>query len=169
MARQSHGGVSFTCSDPWMPCFSSPAIKPIVSDLNHPSRPRVPICFRPGRCMGLIAAAWLVLLTGCASERSIQQHDATGPSIVASAVDSSACRAHEPTPLELAKQRSAIDPLRVPGLYSELFHGRLSDSSAAMSVGGMRLRRHKKFDHPDRRLVVFLLVDDATAHALMVL
>lgn len=118
--------------------------------------------------MGLIAAAWLVLLTGCASERSIQHHHATGPGIVASAVDSSACRAHEPTPLELAKQRSAIDPLRVPGLYSELFHGRLSDSSAAMRVGGMRLRRHKQFDHPDSGLSGFVLLDEATGHALMV-
>lgn len=155
----------------------------IMSALPHPTLRGVPTRIRPGRRTSLIAAAWLVLLTGCANERSIQRHEADAPSFAAGSVASSplpmlrpvgaaapadsACRAHDPTPSELAKQRSAVDPLRVPALYSELFYGRRGDSSAAMNVGGMRLRKHKQFDHPDSGLSGIVLLDDASGHALV--
>lgn len=166
-----------------VPCFSGPAFKPIMSVLTHPTRRRVPIRSRPGRCAELIAAVWLALLTGCASERAIQRQEAAAPSLAAGTVASrpepmlrpvgeaapadSRCRAHDPTPRELAKQRSAIDPLRVPALYSELFYSSRSDPSAAMGVGGMRFRKYRQFDHPDSGLSGFVLLDDASGHALV--
>jgi hypothetical protein len=159
------------------------AFNRIMSALPHPTLRGVPTHFRPGRRTSLIAAAWLALLTGCASERSMQRHEAEAPSIAAGSVASShvpmlrpvgaaapadsRCRAHYPTPLELAKQRSAIDPLRAPALYSELFYGRRSDSSAAMNVDGMRFRQYKQFDDPDSGLAGFVLLDDASGHALV--
>jgi hypothetical protein len=85
----------------------------------------------------------------------------------AAAQTDSACRAHEPTLRELAKQRSAIDPLRVPALYSELFYGQHSDSLAAVNADGMSFRRYKQFDHPDSGLSGFVLLDDASGHALV--
>ena len=79
----------------------------------------------------------------------------------------SACRAHEPTPRERAKQRNAIDPLRVPALYTKLFYGQPRDSLAAIPVDGMSFRRYKQFDDPDSGLSGFVLLDDASGHALI--
>ncbi|MGM9491522.1 hypothetical protein [Ideonella sp. YS5] len=79
----------------------------------------------------------------------------------------STCRAHDPTPRELAKQRGAIDPLRVPGLYTELFYGQRTDSQAAIEAGGMSFRRFRQFDHPASGLSGFVLLDDASGHALI--
>jgi hypothetical protein len=83
----------------------------------------------------------------------------------AAAPTDSACRAHDPTAQELAKQRGAIDPLRVPALYSELFYGR--DSTTTLQAGGMSFRRYRQFDHPDSGLSGFVLLDDASGHALV--
>lgn len=126
----------------------------------------------------------LLVLTGCASERAIQQREATAPGLGAVAVPAtplpmlktvdaaaptdSGCRAHAPTPQELAKQRAAIDPLEVPALYSELFYGRHPDSLAALfQADGMSFRRYRQFDHPDSGLSGFVLLDDASGHALV--
>lgn len=134
---------------------------------------------------GWLAAVWLSLLTGCASQRAMQPHEAAaagrGPSAVAPgplpmlkvvgaaapAGGSSACRAHDPTARELAKQRSAIDPLRVPALYSELFYGQSRDLQATIDVDGMGFRRYKQFDDRDSGLSGFVLLDDASHHALV--
>ena len=121
-----------------------------------------------------LAAAGLSLLTGCASQRAIQHQ---GP-VVSSAVPmlravgpaapmDSACRAHEPTPRELAKQRRAIDPLKGPALYSELFYGPRPEALVAVHADGMAFRRYKQFDDPDSGLSGFVLLDDASGHALV--
>jgi hypothetical protein len=117
-------------------------------------------------------AAMLLALTGCASDRAIQHREsaAAGPMlrpVGAEASKDRACRAHDPTSPELAKQRRAIDPLRVPALYSELFYGAQRDSQAAFQAGGMSLRRYRQFDDPDSGLSGFVLLDDASGHALI--
>jgi hypothetical protein len=85
----------------------------------------------------------------------------------ASAPTDSACRAHDPTPRELGKQRSAIDPLTVPALYSELFYGQGGDALAAIHADGVGFRRYKQFDDPDSGLSGFVLLDEASGHALV--
>lgn len=124
-------------------------------------------------------AAVLLVLTGCASERGLRPHGATASGreagmaspmlrpVGATAPAEGACRAHDPTPPELAKQRGAIDPLRVPALYTELFYGDRRDPLAALDAGGMRLRPYRQFDHPDSGLSGFVLLDDASGHALV--
>jgi hypothetical protein len=76
------------------------------------------------------------------------------------------CRAHVPTPRELAKQRGAIDPLRVPALYTELFYGKGRDS-VAIEAGELSFRRYRQFDDPGSGLSGFVLLDDASGHALV--
>lgn len=123
-----------------------------------------------------LAAAGLSLLTGCASQRAIQHLGdaavtasplpmlrAMGPA----APTGGACRAHDPTPGELVKQRRVIDPLKGPGLYSELFYGPPAQSQAAINVDGMVFRRHKEFDDAGSGLSGFVLLDDASGHALV--
>jgi hypothetical protein len=130
-------------------------------------------------------AVWLLVLAGCASQRAIRPHEAAvpgrSPGVVASsplpmlravgaaAPTNGACRAHEPTPRELGKQRRAIDPLRAPALYSELFYGQRGDSLAAINVDGVDFRRYKQFDDPGSGLSGFVLLDDASGHALVLL
>lgn len=123
--------------------------------LTRSTRQNLPI----GRGLPLRAgwlAAVLLVLAGCASERAIQHHESA-----------SGCRAHDPTPRELAKQRRAIDPLRVPALYSELFYGKQRDSPDAIDADGMSFRRYRQFGDPDSGLSGFVLLDDASGHALV--
>ncbi len=75
--------------------------------------------------------------------------------------------AHQPGAQELAKQRTAIDPLRVPALYDDLFYGRRSDALAAIEVDGARYRPYKDIDDPDSGLQGAVLLDDASRHALI--
>jgi hypothetical protein len=150
--------------------------------LPHSAKRHMPIDLNPRLRAGWLAAVLLVL-TGCASDRAIQHRDSAAPGSGAATVTSSrlpmlravdaaaptagGCRAHDPTPRELAKQRSAIDPLRVPALYTELFYGERRDSLAALPAGGMSFRRYKQFDDPDSGLSGFVLLDDASGHALI--
>lgn len=127
-----------------------------------------------GRGVGLLRAGWLaamlLALAGCASERAIQRHDRGAVmlrAVNAAAPADSGCRAHDPTPRELAKQRGAVDPLRVPALYSELFYGTWRDSAGAIDAGGMRFRAYRQFDDSDSGLSGFVLLDDASGHALV--
>jgi hypothetical protein len=122
-----------------------------------------------------LAALGLLVLTGCASERMSQrQEGGAGASLLpllrnvgTGAPSGSDCRGHEPTPKELAKQRSAIDPLRVPVLYTELFYGQHRDSSATIDAGSMKFRRYRQFEHPGSGLSGFVLLDEASGHALI--
>lgn len=124
-----------------------------------------------------LVTVWLLLLTGCASQHAMQPGRrpdavASGPlpmlkPVGAAERANSPCRTHEPTPRELAKQRSVIDPLRVPALYTELFYGHHGDDRAAIDAGGMSLRRYRRFDDPDSGLSGFVLLDDASGHALV--
>lgn len=77
------------------------------------------------------------------------------------------CRAHEPTPSELSKQRSAIDPLRVPAVYTELFYDPRRESLTALNADGLLLRPYQQFDDGDSGLSGYVLKDDASGHALM--
>jgi hypothetical protein len=135
------------------------------------------------RTTGAFVAAAVVLLSACAGEAPIKRYDGVAPSNVAAVPASTpltilkglgqrlaaggACLAHEPTAQELAKQRSAIDPLRVPALYDALFYGRRSDPLAAIEVDGARLRPYKEIDDPDTGLQGFVLLDEASRHALI--
>jgi len=132
---------------------------------------------------GWLGAACLLVLTGCASPRAGQPNQATAPSrgqgpvaasplpmlrvVGAATPTDSGCRAHDPTAGELAKQRSAIDPLRVPALYSELFYGQHRDPLATLDVDGVGFRRYRQFDDADSGLSGFVLLDDVSGHALV--
>ena len=144
----------------------APSLRPPT---KLPSGRRACCSARLSAC-GLAAA--LVLLAGCASDRTLQRRDVPAASSVLKPVDATApiddgCRAHAPTPQELAKQRPAIDPLRVPGLYTELFYGKGKDSPVVLEAGGMRLRPYRRFDDPGSGLSGFVLLDDASGHALV--
>lgn len=54
-------------------------------------------------------------------------------------------------------------------MYSELFYGQRGDSLAAINVDGVDFRRYKQFDDPDSGLSGFVLLDDASGHALVLL
>ncbi len=130
-----------------------------------------------------LAAVWSLVLTGCASQRAMQQQEAAAPgrgpgavaaspapmlrAVGAAAPAGSTCRAHEPSPQELAKQHGEIEPLRVPALYSELFYGEHRDSLAALDAGGIGFRQYKQFDDRDSGLSGYVLLDDASGHALV--
>jgi hypothetical protein len=122
--------------------------------------------FRRGtpRPEGLLAAVVLTaLLSACAGEAPIKRYDGVAASNAAAVGVSTplsvlralapaagaSCAAHDPTPQELAKQRSRIDPLRVPALYGDLFYGHRSDPLAAIDVDGARYRPYKEIDDPD--------------------
>jgi hypothetical protein len=114
----------------------------------------------------------LALMAGCACNPAMERRDVAAAAPVLKPADATApiddgCRAHAPTPQELAKQRSAIDPLTVPGLYTELFYGKRKDSPVALEAGGMRLRPYRRFDDPGSGLSGFVLLDDASGHALV--
>jgi hypothetical protein len=138
----------------------------------------------PRWCAGWLAAVALSVLTGCASQRAAAPHEAAVPSrraevvvsgplppmlrpVGAAAPADDACRAHDPTRPERAKQRSMIDPLAVPALYTELFYGQPRDAGDVIYVDGMGFRRYKQFDDPDSGLSGFVLLDDASSHALI--
>lgn len=147
----------------------------------HSASPNLPIGQAPRLRAGWLAAVLLVL-AGCASERAIQRPESAAPgrgpvtgsspspmlkAVGPAAPTDSDCRAHDPTPGELAKQRGAIDPLRVPALYTELFYGKRRDSLAPITAGGMSFRRYRQFDDPDSGLSGFVLLDDTSGHALV--
>jgi hypothetical protein len=122
-------------------------------------------------CAGSLAAV-LALLAGCASDRTMQRRDLPAASSVLKPVGTIApiddgCRAHVPTRQELAKQRFAIDPLRVPGLYTELFYGQRPDASASIEAGGMSFRPYRRFEDPGSGLSGFVLLDEASGHAIV--
>jgi hypothetical protein len=133
-----------------------------------------------GSSVAAVAAA-AVLLSACAGEAPIKRYDGVAPSNVAAvpastplkvlkgltAAGSASCAAHDPTAQELAKQRSRIDPLRVPALYDDLFYGRRSDPLAAIEVDGARYRPYKEIDDPDTGLQGYVLLDEASRHALI--
>jgi hypothetical protein len=139
-------------------------------------------CERSG-FVAAVAAAAAVLLSACAGEAPIKRYDGVAPSNTAAvfgaspvpvlkavgtqAAVGSACLAHDPNPQELAKQRTAIDPLRVPALYDDLFYGHRSDPLAAIDVDGARYRPYKEIDDPDSGLQGFVLLDEASRHALI--
>jgi hypothetical protein len=134
-------------------------------------------------CFGVLAALMVVLLSACAGEAPIRRYDGVAASnraalpastplavlkvVSAQAAGGSGCLAHDPTAPELAKQRSAIDPLRVPALYDDLFYGHRSDPLAAIDVDGARYRPYKEIDDPDSGLQGFVLLDEASRHALI--
>lgn len=132
---------------------------------------------RPG--VGTLVAAGLLVLSGCASQRAVEQRDktadarASGPPSLLMPVGkvtparSATCRAHEPTPRELAKQRSVIDPLRVPTVYTELFYGERRESLIALHADSLALRPYEQFDDPSSGLSGQVLRDDASGHALV--
>jgi hypothetical protein len=134
---------------------------------------------------GAFAAAVVVLLSACAGEAQIKRYDGVAPSNTAAVPASipltilkglgqplaagagGVCLAHDPTAQELAKQRASIDPLRVPALYDDLFYGRRNDPLAAIEVDGARFRPYKEIDDPDSGLQGFVLIDEASRHALI--
>lgn len=121
-------------------------------------------------------------MAGCASEpptRSFGEapHSASGSiesrpppllrALAAAAPDSTICRAHDPTPGELAKQRSVVDPLRMPALYSAVFYGDHDDPLAAFVVDGAQFRPYRRFDNRESGLSGLVLLDDSSGHALI--
>lgn len=127
----------------------------------------------------MLAAAGLLTLTGCASSPSTPPAQSTSSSGPATSTPSmlkaagaqpdarSGCLAHEPTPHELAKQRRAIDPLRVPAVYTELFYGPHPEALIALHADSLAFRPYKQFDDRDSGLSGHVLRDDASGHALV--
>jgi hypothetical protein len=145
-----------------------------MRSLTSSSKRSEPVRSALGRCAAWLAVAGTLVLTGCATDRMSQRQDGAGPSLLpmlrnvgTGAPSGSDCRAHEPTAKELAKQRSAIDPLRVPELYTELFYKQHRDSTAAIDAGGMSFRRFRRFEHSGSGLSGFVLLDDKSGHALI--
>jgi hypothetical protein len=132
----------------------------------------------------MLAAAGLLAVAGCATQPPASQARAATSSgrladgsaagtpsllksVQAQTLVRSNCRAHEPTPPELAKQRNAIDPLRVPAVYTELFYGPRRESLVALHAESLALRPYKQFDDHDSGLAGYVLRDDASGHALV--
>lgn len=126
---------------------------------------------RRSRIAKWIAATSLVALTGCANERLIQRHVAGAAPVLkaigAGSSTANACQAHDPTPSELAKQRSVIDPLRAPALYSEVFYGDSDHMQAVFTVDDMRFRRYRQFDDPESGLSGVVILDETSGHAVI--
>lgn len=124
------------------------------------------------------AAGWVAMvlagLAGCASAPPGTSHGPAQPgqvrilqAVAPDVPSDSPCRAHVPTPGELAKQRRVVDPLKVPALYSEVFYGRQDAPRPAYAVDQLRLRPHRRFEDRDTGLSGVVLLDAASGHALI--
>ncbi|WP_374673726.1 hypothetical protein [Ideonella sp.] len=79
----------------------------------------------------------------------------------------SGCRPHAPTAQELAKQRRAVDPLKMPALYKEVFYGARGQPPGAYGVDRLRLRLFKRFEQPGTGLMGVVLLDEPSGHAVV--
>jgi hypothetical protein len=87
--------------------------------------------------------------------------------VAAGAPEDTLCRAHDPKPGELAKQRRLVDSLRMPALYTAVFYGGRDDPRAAFEVDGAQFRPYRRFDDRESGLEGLVLLDDSSGHALV--